>query len=209
MQPSEPLPRLGESVTVVDHVVDASEMRRVLGHFASGVTIVTGMDAGEPVGFACQSFTSVSLTPPLVLFCPAHTSSTWPRIRKAGSFSVNVLAEDQTDLCLRFATSGADKFGGLDWHETAWRVMAPAESTDLKLISRYEPGTRRAQGEIEITYVRIARTNAESAAYSVKGAFFTLMPEVGVDLRGFRISLAHSLLFGSGKSAATSVKKRG
>lgn len=107
-------------MTLVDHVVEASEMRRVLGHFASGVTIVTGMADGEPVGFACQSFTSVSLDPPLVLFCPAHTSSTWPRIRKAGAFSVNVLAEDQMDLCLTFAASGGEKFAGLEWHETSW-----------------------------------------------------------------------------------------
>ena len=103
-----------------DHLVEADEMRRVLGHFASGVTIVTGLDDGEPVGFACQSFTSVSLDPPLVLFCPAHTSSTWPRIKASGAFSVNVLAEDQTELCLQFATSGADKFAGLAWHPTAW-----------------------------------------------------------------------------------------
>jgi 3-hydroxy-9,10-secoandrosta-1,3,5(10)-triene-9,17-dione monooxygenase reductase component len=118
-----PLGRWG-TVTAVDHRIDPAvepaEMRRVMGHFASGVTIVTGLDDGEPVGFACQSFTSVSLEPPLVLFCPAHTSSTWPRIRKAGSFSVNVLADDQTELCLRFATSGGDKFAGLDWHETPW-----------------------------------------------------------------------------------------
>lgn len=103
-----------------DHVVEPGEMRRVLGHFASGVTIVTGNDAGTPVGFACQSFTSVSLDPPLVLFCPAHTSTTWPRIREAGAFSVNVLAHDQMDLCKQFATSGGDKFAGLDWHETPW-----------------------------------------------------------------------------------------
>ncbi len=103
-----------------DHVVEASEMRRVLGHFASGVTIVTGDDDGTPVGFACQSFTSVSLDPPLVLFCPAHTSTSWPRIAAAGAFSVNVLAEDQLDLCRAFATSGGDKFAGLDWEPTAW-----------------------------------------------------------------------------------------
>jgi flavin reductase (DIM6/NTAB) family NADH-FMN oxidoreductase RutF len=104
----------------VDHVVEASEMRRVMGHFASGVTIVTGDTGGVPVGFACQSFTSVSLDPPLVLFCPAHTSTTWPLIRTSGSFSVNVLAEDQTDMCRQFATSGGDKFAGLVWHETQW-----------------------------------------------------------------------------------------
>ena len=108
-------------MTLVDHaVVDPAEMRRVLGHFASGVTIVAGFDGDLPVGFACQSFTSVSLDPPLVLFCPAHTSTTWPKIQAAGSFSVNVLAEDQMDLCKTFASSGGDKFAGLDWQPTKW-----------------------------------------------------------------------------------------
>lgn len=107
-------------MTVVDHVVEPGEMRRVLGHFATGVTIVAGFDDGMPVGFACQSFTSVSLEPPLVLFCPAHTSRTWPLIQASGSFTVNVLADDQTDLAKRFATSGIDKFAGLDWHPTTW-----------------------------------------------------------------------------------------
>ena len=104
----------------VDHVVPPSEMRRVLGQFATGVTIVTGNDHGEPVGFACQSFTSVSLDPPLVLFCPAHTSASWPRIRNGGVFSVNVLAGDQVGICKAFATSGNDKFDGVSWHETPW-----------------------------------------------------------------------------------------
>lgn len=107
-------------MTHVDHVVAPEEMRRVMGQFATGVTIVTGIDEGGPVGFACQSFTSVSLDPPLVLFCPAHTSRSWPRIKTAGSFSVNVLAEDQLELCRSFATSGDDKFAGLAWHQTPW-----------------------------------------------------------------------------------------
>jgi len=105
---------------VADHVVEPAEMRRVLGQFATGVTIVTGSDGGEPVGFACQSFTSVSLDPPLVLFCPAHTSGSWPRIRSGGVFTVNVLAEDQLELCKAFATSGGNKFEGKAWHDTAW-----------------------------------------------------------------------------------------
>ena len=58
--------------------VDPTEFRRVLGNFATGVTVITAPGT-PPAGFACQSFTSVSLEPPLVLFCPAHTSSTWPR----------------------------------------------------------------------------------------------------------------------------------
>ncbi len=105
----------------VDHVVAPQEMRRVLGSFATGVTVVTGNDPdGTPLGFACQSFTSVSLDPPLVLFCPAHTSASWPRIRTGGVFSVNVLAEDQLELCKVFASSGVDKFAGVAWHQTPW-----------------------------------------------------------------------------------------
>jgi flavin reductase (DIM6/NTAB) family NADH-FMN oxidoreductase RutF len=91
-----------------------------MGHFATGVTIVTGLSEEGPVGFACQSFTSVSLEPPLVLFCPSQGSRSWPLIKGSGSFSVNVLAEDQLELCQTFATSGTDKFAGLAWHETAW-----------------------------------------------------------------------------------------
>jgi flavin reductase (DIM6/NTAB) family NADH-FMN oxidoreductase RutF len=104
----------------VEHVASPAEMRRVLGSFATGVTVVTGDADGQPVGFSCQSFASVSLEPPLVLFCPAHTSRSWPLIRDSGTFCVNVLAEDQEDLCARFATTGADKFAGLTWHETEW-----------------------------------------------------------------------------------------
>ncbi len=91
-----------------------TEMRRVLGAFASGVTVVTGADNGRPVGFACQSFSSLSLDPPLVLFCPAKTSTTWPLIRASGSFTVNVLAADQEPLCRVFADA-TDRFAGVGW----------------------------------------------------------------------------------------------
>ena len=107
-------------MTPVQQAASPAEMRRVLGSFATGVTVVTGMGIDGPVGFSCQSFASVSLEPPLVLFCPAHTSRSWPLIRDSGKFCVNVLAEDQENLCARFATTGADKFSGLTWHETQW-----------------------------------------------------------------------------------------
>jgi 3-hydroxy-9,10-secoandrosta-1,3,5(10)-triene-9,17-dione monooxygenase reductase component len=107
-------------MTTVDQVASPEQMRRVLGSFATGVTVVTGMALDQPVGFSCQSFASVSLEPPLVLFCPSHASRSWPLIRHSGRFCVNVLAEEQEDLCARFATAGSDKFGGLAWHETTW-----------------------------------------------------------------------------------------
>jgi len=94
---------------------DPATFRTVLGHFCSGVTIVTAVDRDEPVGLTCQSFTSVSLDPPLVLFVPAKAASSWPRIRAAGHFCANVLSEDQEALGRRFAIRGADKFAGAGW----------------------------------------------------------------------------------------------
>ncbi|MDX3644936.1 flavin reductase family protein, partial [Streptomyces sp. MB09-02B] len=144
--------------------VDQAEFRRVLGNFATGVTVITApggpggpggptaddsdaheratthagerttthaderttAHAGEaaegdpddrpadrPAGFACQSFSALSLDPPLVVFMVGRTSTTWPRIARAGVFCVNVLGADQGELCRRFAVSGADKFAGL------------------------------------------------------------------------------------------------
>lgn len=89
---------------------DANTFRTVLGHFATGVTVVTAVDGEEPVGMACNSFTAVSLEPPLVLFCAAHTSSTWPRIQASGKWVVNVLAQDDEETCRLFAQKGADRF---------------------------------------------------------------------------------------------------
>jgi len=98
---------------------DAGEFRQVLGQFATGVTVITAIDDGEPVGVAANSFTSVSIDPPLVLFCVARSSSTWPRIERGRKFAVNILGDHQEELCGLFATKGADRFG-----QTEWRVGA-------------------------------------------------------------------------------------
>lgn len=94
---------------------DAATMRTVLGHFCTGVAVIAGHDGTHPHGFACQSVTSVSLDPPYVSFCPAHTSSSWPRIRATGRVSINVLADLQRSVCAAFATSGGDKFAEVAW----------------------------------------------------------------------------------------------
>src|SRR3954467_14486817 len=104
--------RPGEDAAVHDDPeawAQAPRFRDVLGRFASGVTVVAGVSNGEPVGMTCQSFSSVSLSPPLVLFCPAKTSRAWPLIRRAGFFCVNLLADDQHDLSNDMATKGSDK----------------------------------------------------------------------------------------------------
>ena len=104
-----------ETADVPPQVVDPRVMRDVLGHFASGVTVVTAMEPEGPIGFTCQSFSSLSLDPPLIAFCPSRTSTTWPRLREVGRFCVNVLAEDQSDLSQAFARSGTDKYAGVAW----------------------------------------------------------------------------------------------
>ena len=100
-------------------VAAARRFRDVLSQFASGVTVVTAMSGGEPVGMTCQSFSSVSLDPPLVTFIPARTSRAWPLIQRSGKFCVNVLAADQSWLSNQMASRGADKFAGVDWQPSA------------------------------------------------------------------------------------------
>lgn len=96
--------------------IDEARFREVLGHFATGVTVVTAMEDDVPVGFTCQAFSSLSLDPPMVALAPAKTSTSWPRMVKARAFCVNILADDQQALGRAFAVSGGDKFAGVAWH---------------------------------------------------------------------------------------------
>ncbi len=98
---------------------DHDRFRQALGHFATGVTVVTALEDGEPVGFTCQAFFSLSLEPPMVALAPAKASTSWPRIARAGAFCVNVLGEDQEEVGRAFAVSAAttdDKFADVAWH---------------------------------------------------------------------------------------------
>lgn len=95
-------------------------MRAAMGAFATGVTVVCGVDGDGPVGFACQSFASVSLDPPLVLFCADHRGRAWPRMRDSGLFNVHVLGAEQDALCTRFGSRGGRKFDGLEWRYSRW-----------------------------------------------------------------------------------------
>lgn len=103
--------------------IDQKEFRTVVGRFCTGIVVVTAMDPEgtdpAPCGFVAQSFVSLSLDPPLVGLCPARTSSTWPKIRAAERYAINILGADQKALCDRFARSGGDKFDGVAWQAGA------------------------------------------------------------------------------------------
>lgn len=108
--------------------IDAQEYRQVLGQFPTGVVVVTAVAAdGQPAALTIGSFSSVSIDPPTVAFYPAKTSSSWPLLREAGAFCVNVLSADQESLCRQFASKGTDKFAGVDWR--------PAPSSGAPIIA--------------------------------------------------------------------------
>lgn len=95
---------------------DDAAFRRALGHLASGITIVTVLGAGgRPMGLTANTFTSVSLDPPQVLVCVGKQRGSYAAFSPGGVYAVHVLAHEQAGLAARFATPGADKFGGLDW----------------------------------------------------------------------------------------------
>lgn len=109
---------VASAVTVAS--ATAADMKAALSSFCTGIAVITACGSdGRPVGMAVQSFSSVSLDPPLVCFCPARTSTTWPRIHAAGAFAVNILAADQEELCRGFAVTGGDKFAGVSWRPGA------------------------------------------------------------------------------------------
>jgi 3-hydroxy-9,10-secoandrosta-1,3,5(10)-triene-9,17-dione monooxygenase reductase component len=95
--------------------LDSRAFRDALGRFATGVAFVTAAPDGEPEGLIVNSFTSVSLEPPLISFCPSRSSLTWSRMRRAGRFAVNVLGRQHERFAIRASPRGADRFAGLDW----------------------------------------------------------------------------------------------
>jgi flavin reductase (DIM6/NTAB) family NADH-FMN oxidoreductase RutF len=96
--------------------IDQAWFRQVLGHFPTGVVIVTAMSGDKPAGLSVGSFVSVSLDPQLVAVLPSKTSTSWPKIAAADSFCINVLHANHQDLSRKFAVSGGDKFAGVAWH---------------------------------------------------------------------------------------------
>lgn len=122
---------------------DGARFRQVLGHFPTGVCVVAGSHQDRAVGLAIGSFFSISLEPPLVGFCAARTSSTWPKLREAGSFCINILADDQEGVSRVFASKEADKFAGIGWERSPFgspRIAGALAWIDCELSVVHEAG---------------------------------------------------------------------
>jgi len=104
--------------------IDPREFRNTVGCFATGITVITTVDqAGRPVGFTANSFTSLSLDPPLVLFCLDRKVASFEAFVDARPFAVNILSSGQTDVSQRFATSGQEKWEGVEFE--SWQTGSP------------------------------------------------------------------------------------
>ena len=96
--------------------IDNQTFRRVLGRFATGITVVTGLgNDGKPVGLTVNAFTSLSLDPPLVLFCLDNRTASIDSFVKGNGFALNMLGEDQQDLSVNFSTKKEDRFAGTEY----------------------------------------------------------------------------------------------
>jgi len=138
--------------------IDPRAFRDTLGHYASGITIIGALEADIPVGFTCQSFYSVSTEPPLVSFSVMLNSTTYPRIRETGKFSVNVLSHSQHNISDQFARTGTDKWAGIQWMPTQAGNPVIANTLmwlDCDIFAEYEAGDH---------YIVIGKVNEMSSA---------------------------------------------
>jgi flavin reductase (DIM6/NTAB) family NADH-FMN oxidoreductase RutF len=143
--------------------------RNVLGHYPTGVSIVTSDVAGSgPVGMVVGTFNSLSLDPPLVSFMPAKSSTTWPKIQSSGSFCVNVLGASQGELSRQFSAPGGRKFDGVDWRPaptgspilsgvTAWvdcKIEQVFDSGDHEIVVGRVVDLKVESDELPMTFLR-------------------------------------------------------
>jgi 3-hydroxy-9,10-secoandrosta-1,3,5(10)-triene-9,17-dione monooxygenase reductase component len=165
----------GKNMT--DHFdLTPQRLRHVLGHFASGLTVITAATDNGPAGFTCQSFSSLSLDPALVTFSPARSSSTWPLLRSAGRFTVNILPAEHQHFAAQFARSGTDKFAGVDYYASPLGnpVLDQALAwVDCEFHEEYDGGDHTIV--VGAVHALGAREGAEPLLF-FKGGYFEGMP---------------------------------
>jgi flavin reductase (DIM6/NTAB) family NADH-FMN oxidoreductase RutF len=172
MTPPSPAPRRARLPSF-----SSLEFRAALGMFATGVTIVTARAPdGAPVGLTANSFNSVSLTPPLVLWSLSRRAGTMPAFSAGSHYAINILAADQRDLAEQFASKAVDRFAGVTWHEGA--AGAPVIDGAAAVFecfnrSRYEEGDHVIfVGEVERCE---HRTGAQPLIFH-GGRYYTELP---------------------------------
>jgi 3-hydroxy-9,10-secoandrosta-1,3,5(10)-triene-9,17-dione monooxygenase reductase component len=127
---------------IASESIQPKRFRQVLSLLPTGVTVITGHGESGPIGMTANSFTSVSLEPPLVLFCPAKNSSTWPLVRATQRFCVNVLAGHHEPLSRQFALKDVDRFAGVSHHhrQTGPAIGDAVAHLDCAIEAEYEAG---------------------------------------------------------------------
>lgn len=134
--------------------IDKNELRRVMGHFATGVTIITTRDEdGRPVGLTANAVSSVSLVPPILLICVDKKADTYPYFARSGVFTVNILSEDQETLSRKFATSGIEKFEGVGYRKNDLRCAVLDDAVghlDCRIVQSIDAGDHTVYlGEVD------------------------------------------------------------
>jgi len=156
--------------------IDKSELRRVMGHFATGVTVITTRDEdGQPFGLTANAVTSVSLIPPLILICVDKACDTYPYFDRSKVFAVNILADAQEGISRRFATTGVEKFEGIGYHksETGCAVLDDAVGhMDCRIVATHDAGDHT----IYVGEVLAADANDVTPLLFFRGGYRKLAP---------------------------------
>jgi 3-hydroxy-9,10-secoandrosta-1,3,5(10)-triene-9,17-dione monooxygenase reductase component len=154
--------------------IDLQELRRVMGHFATGVTVVTTKDGADaPFGLTANAFASLSLNPPLVLVCVDKAAQCYACFEGSKIFAINVLAEGQEEISRRFATKGAQKFNGIPWHKSASGLAlldGAISYIECKVVSSYDGGDHT----IYVGEVLRAASSGERPLIFFKGKYHRL-----------------------------------
>jgi flavin reductase (DIM6/NTAB) family NADH-FMN oxidoreductase RutF len=154
--------------------IDPRELRNVMGHFATGVTIITTKDAaGKPFGLTANAFTSLSLDPPLLLICVDKKVDCYACFEASKVFAVNFLSEGQSQLSTRFATKGIEKFEGVPYKlgELGVALLDGALAhIECKLVSAYEGGDHT----IYVGEIQNATVLGDRPLLFFKGKYYTL-----------------------------------
>lgn len=159
-------------------MIDPLQLRRVSGHFVTGVAVITAAYRGRPCGLTVNAFGSLSLDPPQVLVCVNRRSRSYPCLEAATGFAVNVLATEQEELARRFASLDEDKFRGVGYRPGAASgapLLAGAHAfIECRTAERYAPAGTHAIfiGEV----LALGTTEAEPLVF-YRGSYTRLAPE--------------------------------